>query len=406
MRFILRNGLLQQILEAQLVRGKAGDLVLRQGTLSVRAQLNGLQGDDGAAEVFRAMVADTIEAAPVIRGPQVVEVHPKGNIRQAQIQVRAQYPLSQQLQHLVILTARPDVVGLVGVQDQAEVGEIFPQHLGSEFVGLPAVRRDKLLRHVAAAVYVSAAVVADIFVGPGEGELDLRVLPGELPNDRPGGGPGGVEGNGVGFPGEIVGVPLGAPVTVAPFVPGGAAELLDVPAGSPAQLPGLLVDVCPHFEEGLLAFLGDGEEFHILALAQLVDLQEGVVELNAIRGAAAGLDVQLLRHGEDLVEVDGAVTVFLVFDDLQHPADGFRVASEADTVGYMIWHNSSFPTPTASISLIFLPKAEMTGTLTALPAILYSRPSEKPRAATLLNCSSVKPCSLQHSLGVSFRMTP
>ena len=60
----------------------------------------------------------------------------------------------------------------------------------------------------------------------------------------------------------------------------------------------------------------------------------------------------------------------------------------------------------ASDDLILLPNAEMTGTLTAFPAILYSRPSEKPRAATLLNCSSVKPCSRQHSLGVSLRMTP
>ena len=35
------------------------------------------------------------------------------------------------------------------------------------------------------------------------------------------------------------------------------------------------------------------------------------------------------------------------------------------------------------ISFNFVPIAEMTGTLTALPAILYSRPSERPVAAAL-----------------------
>ena len=35
------------------------------------------------------------------------------------------------------------------------------------------------------------------------------------------------------------------------------------------------------------------------------------------------------------------------------------------------------------ISFNFIPIAEMTGTLTALPAILYSRPSERPVAAAL-----------------------
>ena len=37
---------------------------------------------------------------------------------------------------------------------------------------------------------------------------------------------------------------------------------------------------------------------------------------------------------------------------------------------------------------------------------LYSRPSESPVALALSNCSSVKPCSRQHSLGVSFRTLP
>ena len=49
------------------------------------------------------------------------------------------------------------------------------------------------------------------------------------------------------------------------------------------------------------------------------------------------------------------------------------------------------------------PTAETTGTLTALPAILYSRPSFNPVAAALSNCSSAKPCKRQHSLGVSVR---
>ena len=48
----------------------------------------------------------------------------------------------------------------------------------------------------------------------------------------------------------------------------------------------------------------------------------------------------------------------------------------------------------------------MTGTLTALPAILYNRASDMPIAITLSNCSSVNPCSLKHSLGVNLLIYP
>jgi hypothetical protein len=58
------------------------------------------------------------------------------------------------------------------------------------------------------------------------------------------------------------------------------------------------------------------------------------------------------------------------------------------------------------MSLIFSPNAEMTGTVTALPAILYSYALDSPVAAALWNCSSLKPCKRQHSMGMSFRTLP
>lgn len=57
-------------------------------------------------------------------------------------------------------------------------------------------------------------------------------------------------------------------------------------------------------------------------------------------------------------------------------------------------------------SAILRPIAVMTGTLTALPAILYRCPSFRPIACALKNCASVKPCSRQHSIGISLRILP
>ena len=69
-------------------------------------------------------------------------------------------------------------------------------------------------------------------------------------------------------------------------------------------------------------------------------------------------------------KVDGAEAFLVVLYGFQHPLDGFRIAAEGQVVRNVIGHSSSFPTPLASISLILLPNAEMTGTLTAFPAIL------------------------------------
>lgn len=56
--------------------------------------------------------------------------------------------------------------------------------------------------------------------------------------------------------------------------------------------------------------------------------------------------------------------------------------------------------------LIIFPISKITFTVTAFPAILYSLLSDSPVAFALSNCSSVKPCNLQHSLGVSFLILP
>ena len=53
-----------------------------------------------------------------------------------------------------------------------------------------------------------------------------------------------------------------------------------------------------------------------------------------------------------------------------------------------------------------LPMAVMTGTLTALPAILYRCESFSPVASARRNCSSVNPCSRQHSIGINLRIRP
>ena len=168
-------------------------------------------------------------------------------------------------------------------------------------------------------------------------------------NDGMGRRPGGVEAQHIRTFHKIVGVPLGIPMAIAPLIPSGTAKLLNVPAGGPAQFPGCLGDIPTLLEEGPLAFLGDGEQVNVLALAQPVDLQEIVVQLDTVMGAAPGFNGQLRRHGDELVEVDGAGAFLLVLDFLLHFLNRFRVALEAEKVQYVIGHDSSFPTLFASI---------------------------------------------------------
>ena len=102
-------------------------------------------------------------------------------------------PLAEQFHDLVPIAAGPNVVGLVGVEDQAEVGEVLVQDRGRKLVGFLAVCGNKLVRQLAVTVSISAAVMADIFVGPFVGDSDLWVQLGEPSNHREGRGPGCVE---------------------------------------------------------------------------------------------------------------------------------------------------------------------------------------------------------------------
>lgn len=201
--------------------------------------------------------------------------------------------------------------------------------------------------------------------------LDFRIEPGQFQQHRPRGRPGGEERKRLAVVTVVVGIPFGAPVLCTPGIPRGRPEHMKIPKRSLADLPGLFVNILPFFEERFFPILRDVEKICLSGfLPERVDFREGAVGFETVRRAGPGFNIQFGRHGEDLVEVDAAIAVFIVLDCFQHSPDRFRIAAECENVCYMVRHLFSFPTPVASILLMQAPNAEMTGTLTALPAIL------------------------------------
>ena len=109
----------------------------------------------------------------------------------------------------------------------------------------------------------------------------------------------------------------------------------------PAQIPGSTVDVGTDTEKCLLCLLGNIQQVEVIFFAvEGVDLNKFLVGFQATGGLTAFLDIQLRRHGNQLVEIDGAKAVFVILDGLKQGFDTVRVALDLDDICHMVWHEN------------------------------------------------------------------
>ena len=72
--------------------------------------------------------------------------------------------------------------------------------------------------------------------------------------------------------------------------------------------------------------------------AEGVNLNEILIGFQTGTRLAACLDIQALRHGNDLIEIHRADSKLIILDGLQHGSDLLRLSVQRQHICYMVWH--------------------------------------------------------------------